>query len=90
MRLGQGTRQDLVNNINELTRTSGTSKSYTISRLKKHRPDLFAKVVANELSANAAAIQAGFRKVKTPEDQLWHWWGKASKEERDRFKERIS
>ena len=32
----------------------GTSKAYTISRLKRDRPDLFERVVAGELSANRA------------------------------------
>jgi hypothetical protein len=32
----------------------GTSKSYTVSRLKRDRPDLFERVVAGELSANKA------------------------------------
>jgi hypothetical protein len=33
----------------------------TVARLKRDRPDLAAKVVSGELSANAAAIEAGFR-----------------------------
>lgn len=40
----------------------GTSRSYTLNRLKRERPDLFEKVCAGELSANAAAIKAGFRR----------------------------
>lgn len=44
--------------------TQGTSKSYTLSRLEKESPELFRRVIAGELSANAAAIEAGFR-VKT-------------------------
>jgi hypothetical protein len=35
----------------------GNSKSYTLDRLKRKKPDLFKKVVAGELSANAAAIK---------------------------------
>jgi hypothetical protein len=42
----------------------GNGKSYTVSRLKRESPELFAQVVAGELSANAAAIKAGWRKVK--------------------------
>ena len=42
----------------------GTGKAYTVSRLKRESPELFAQVVAGELSANAAAIKAGWRKVK--------------------------
>jgi hypothetical protein len=40
----------------------GTSRAYTLDRLKRERPDLFERVKAKELSANAAAIEAGFRK----------------------------
>jgi hypothetical protein len=44
----------------------GTSLAYTLDRLKRERPDLFERVVAKQLSANAAAIAAGFRKKLTP------------------------
>jgi hypothetical protein len=44
----------------------GNSRAYTLDRLKRERPDLFAKVTAGKLSANAAAIEAGFRKVPQP------------------------
>lgn len=63
----------------------GTSRSYTVARLKQQAPELFEKVVSGELSANAAAIQAGFRKVKTPLDNLEYWWRKASEVERAEF-----
>jgi hypothetical protein len=48
----------------------GTSETYTIARLKRSHPDLASKVVAGELSANAAAIQAGFRRpmMQVPAD----------------------
>ena|GEM_PF-6442133 len=41
--------------------SQGTSRSYTLTRLSKDRPDLFEKVVEGDMSANAAAIEAGFR-----------------------------
>jgi hypothetical protein len=44
----------------------GTSRAYTLDRLARERPDLFEQVRAGELSANAAAIEAGFRKRPTP------------------------
>lgn len=50
---------DIVSNIPV---DHGNSKAYTVSRLKRDRPDLFEKVVAGELSANKAAIEAGFRR----------------------------
>jgi hypothetical protein len=40
----------------------GTGKSYTLSRLKRARPELFQAVCNGELTANAAMIQAGLRK----------------------------
>jgi hypothetical protein len=40
----------------------GNLESYTISRLKRDRPDLAKKVIDGKLTANAAAIEAGFRK----------------------------
>jgi hypothetical protein len=40
----------------------GTSTRYTLARLDRDRPDLAAKVRAKEITANAAAIQAGFRR----------------------------
>jgi hypothetical protein len=40
----------------------GNAKSYTLSRLKRTRPELFQAVCNGELTANAAMIQAGLRK----------------------------
>jgi hypothetical protein len=52
-----------VNNINNLIeRPTGTSKAATIRRLKKDAPELAEKVLNEEMTANAAAILAGFRK----------------------------
>jgi hypothetical protein len=44
----------------------GTSLAYTLDRLHRERPDLYAKVVAKEMSDNKAAIAAGFRKQLSP------------------------
>jgi hypothetical protein len=49
------------NNIT-LISTRGTSETYTVARLKRDNPELAQKVINGELSPNAAAIQAGFRK----------------------------
>ena len=59
-----------VNIINGSTRPQGTTAAAAIRRLRKDRPDLHAKVIAGELSAHAAAIEAGFRKrtVTLPAD----------------------
>lgn len=37
-------------------------RAYTLTRLKTDRFDLYERVAAGELSANAAAIEAGYRK----------------------------
>ena len=73
------------NIINTLS-SQGTSKAYTVSRLKRDRPDLFEKVVAGELSANKAAIEAGFRRrSRTPSESLDYWWAKATPDEQAGF-----
>jgi hypothetical protein len=48
----------------------GTSSTYTIARLKRDNPELAERVVNGELSANKAAIQAGFRRptIQVPAD----------------------
>jgi len=38
----------------------GTSRAYALARLDRDRPDLAQRVLSGELSANAAAIEAGF------------------------------
>jgi hypothetical protein len=40
----------------------GTDPTYTLARLKRDAPELAKLVIDGELSPNAAAIQAGFRK----------------------------
>ena len=40
----------------------GTKKDYTLLRLKESAPELFERVTSGELSANAAALEAGIRK----------------------------
>lgn len=63
----------------------GTDKAYTLERLERERPDLYKRVLAKELSANAAAIEAGWRKEKTALERLRIDWRKASAEERQTF-----
>lgn len=85
----QGRRNDLVDNITEV-RPKGTSREYTVSRLSKERPDLFAQVKSGKLSANAAAIKAGWRKKKTPLEQLLYWWKKADSMEQQKFLKEVT
>lgn len=42
----------------------GNARAYTLDRLSRERPDLYQQVVDKELTANAAAIEAGWRKRK--------------------------
>jgi hypothetical protein len=48
----------------------GTSRAYTLTRLKHEREDLYDQVKAKKMSANAAAIEAGWRKKPEPLNQL--------------------
>lgn len=41
---------------------TGTSAEAALRRLRKDRPDIHARVLAGELTANAGMIEAGFRK----------------------------
>lgn len=59
-----GTRTDLVNNVNEVVqpaRPAGNRQDAALRRLRKDRPDLHERVLAGELSAHRAMIEAGFR-----------------------------
>ena len=76
-------------NIIPLNTPQGTSKAYTVSRLKRERPDLFEAVCKGDLTANKAAIQAGFRKVRTALEQAISAWKKMTVEERKQFTETI-
>ena len=54
--------RDSSSNDNIMETPQGTSRSYTLDRLERDHPELHQRVIAGELSANAAAITAGFRK----------------------------
>lgn len=77
--------KDDVYNVNIISRFDGNSRAYTVSRLKNQRPDLFNEVKEGKMSANAAAILAGFRKARTPLQMLRSAWVKASPDERSQF-----
>ena len=49
-----------VDNVN--IAKGGNNPTYILRRLKRDRPDLAERVIANKLSAHAAAVEAGFRK----------------------------
>lgn len=82
----QGAHRDNVT----MKREGGNSRAYTLARLKRERPDLFKRVVAGELSANAAAIEAEWRKPPAPLKQLRKAWKAATPDERTEFLAEIS
>jgi hypothetical protein len=49
-------------NVHNSGRPSGNSAAAALRRLERQRPDLLDRVLAGELSAHAAMIEAGFRK----------------------------
>ena len=65
-----GANQTTLAGNNIVMTRQGNSKAYTLDRLKREVPALFQAVCAGELSANMAAIEAGFRKKPTPFDQV--------------------
>lgn len=56
-----------------------------LDRLASEHPKLMDQVRAGELSAHAAAVQAGIVRIPTPLEQLKRIWKKASKNERGEF-----
>ena len=69
---------------------AGNSRAYTLCRLKNERPDLFERVVAKELTANRAAVEAGWRKTETTLETLQRGWRKATSDEQRQFLEWMS
>lgn len=74
---GKSHKQTDIVNHNNITLVNATSKAmqgtstiYNMRRLAKSSPELHAKVIAGELSPNAAAVQAGFRSkpLQVPDD----------------------
>lgn len=77
----QHTRKD--NNIIPADTPQGTSKAYTVDRLKREAPELYDAVCRKEMSANAAAIKAGFRKKPTTVEVIRKAWVKLTESERE-------
>jgi hypothetical protein len=71
--------------IPHVTRGS-TGQAYLLARIKRDRPDIFARVEAGEFpSARAAARAAGIVRDPTPLARLHKAWEKASAAERAQF-----
>lgn len=51
-----------ADNVSLIPRDYGNSETYTIRRLRRDRPDLAERVDRHEMSANKAAITAGWRR----------------------------
>jgi hypothetical protein len=91
-------KSNYINENNVITSyddNQGNSRTYAMRRLAKDRPDLHAQCLAGELTANAAMVQAGFRKrppsrKRTPLDALRRAWQKASPEDRAQFLAEVS
>jgi hypothetical protein len=89
----QGERTDLVYNVHEVKekveRPAGNSQQAAIRRLRNDRPDLHAKVLSTDpgihISANAAMIEAGFRKKPTPLERTQRDWLKLTRQDRVKF-----
>jgi len=86
--IGRGrNRCDVVTPIS----TRGNDSTYLARRLLRDAPDIFAALERGEYaSVRAAARAAGLIKDKTPLEQLHHWWGKASAQEREQFRSAIA
>lgn len=70
-RSGGRPTEETVYNIHGIDeRPSGTSRAAALRRIRKDRPDLLERVLAGELSANAAAVEAGFRRRLTTIEQV--------------------
>jgi len=54
-------RKTLKGTRNNITGKRGTRRDYSLERLKEDAPELHADVLAGNLSAHAAMVQAGFR-----------------------------
>lgn len=68
------------------TSANDRGATYVLRRLKRDHPELAEKVVAGQMSANAAAIEAGFRKPPSPLRALQNAWSRASEDERTAFR----
>jgi len=87
----QGERTDLHYNVMEVgdatKKQQGNSRAYTLVRLADESPGLYEAVCRGEMSANRAAIEAGFRKPPKPFDQIKKLLTKLTDAERRQLKD---
>jgi hypothetical protein len=67
--VGRPPASEILDNVQDNKAPTGNSVEATIRRLRKDHEELYARWLTGELSANAAAIEAGFRKKFTPFEQ---------------------
>ena len=89
---GQPSKDEQENScITRISLGENTNREYILARLERDEYfDLLAQVKRGNVSAHAAAVQVGYRKQKTPFDQLCHWWTKADDEARQAFRSFIA
>ena len=81
-----GTNQYTKEDTSNRSTQHGTTLAYTLDRLSREHPELYAKVAAKELSAHAAAIAAGFRKKLTPFETIEKLIPKLTDDERSQLR----
>jgi hypothetical protein len=83
------TENDDVNSL----RPVGNSAATALRRLRKDRPDLHARALAGEISANAAMIEAGFRHPrksrKSTLKSIQRLWEEATPQDRIKIRDWI-
>jgi hypothetical protein len=68
----------------------GENSEYWLARLKRDHPEIREAYDKGEYpSVRAAAIEAGIVKIKSPLEQLYHWWDKTNNEDRETFKKDV-
>jgi hypothetical protein len=60
-------------------------REYTLARLRRDDPELAARVERGELTANAAAVDKGWRQPRTPYGDMLSGWKRANEPDRARF-----
>lgn len=84
------TQINSFDNVKGTNASTGNSRAYTLARLKKENPDLFAAVCEKKMSANAAAIKAGWRKAPAPLEKILKLIPKLSAGELEKLVQHLS
>jgi hypothetical protein len=68
----------------------GRGRAYILARLDRDRPDLAAKVRVKKLTANSAAVLAGFRRKPTPLEKILNLLPRLASADRDRLRRELA